>query len=323
MGVWVPAAILLLSLMLICGTIPPRLTRCCSEIWFLSLFGGFMRTDLHIHTTASDGCWTPERVLAEVQARGIGLFAITDHDSMDNVLPAERLAREAGLSFLRGVEINTLLEVDGEEHLFHVLAYGFDIDHPALALLLRENRVKLDWINDDVFHRLVAAGHKIDRDDYAAYEYDRGRGGWKVLNFLIDRGFCTDLDDYFRNLLAGLPTEWPAFPHSAEAIAVILEAGGVPILAHPGASMRRVGITVEMLDLFRDFDIGGLECYTHYHDEATTRFCLDWCDRHGLLVTGGSDCHGGFVGRELGVPAVDTTDLRLGELAERIIAVGA
>ncbi len=86
--------------------------------------------------------------------------------------------------------------------------------------------------------------------------------------------------------------------------------------------MRRSGITEEMLNLFLDFGVAGLECHTHYHDEATTRFCLDWCDRHGLLVTGGSDCHGGFVGRELGVPMVDTADLRLGELAERIVGAG-
>ena len=281
-----------------------------------------MRTDLHIHTTASDGCWTPEQVLVEVQARGIGLFAVTDHDSAANVRPSEVLAREAGLAFLRGVEINTLLKLDREEHLFHVLAYGFDPDHPTLAALLRENRAKLEQTNDDVFHCLVAAGYEVDVDDYAAYTYDLSRGGWKVLNFLIDRGFCTGVDDYFRRVLADLPVEWPTYPHPAQAIAAIRESGGVPILAHPGASMRRAGITEETLDLFSDFGIAGLECYTHYHDEATTRFCRDWCDRHGMLVTGGSDCHGGFVGRELGVPMVDSADLRLGELAERIVGAG-
>jgi hypothetical protein len=123
-------------------------------------------------------------------------------------------------------------------------------------------------MNEDVLRRLVATGHEIDLDDYAAYEYDPSRGGWKALNFLIDRGFCTGVGDYFRNLTAHLPVEWPAFPHPAEAI---------------------------------------------------TRFCLDWCVRRDLLITGGSDCHGGLVGRELGVPLVDTADLRLGELEERIV----
>ena len=277
-----------------------------------------MRADLHIHTIASDGCWTPERVCIEVQARNIGLFAVADHDSVDSLPSVRALAQEAGLAFLNGVEINSLLEND----LFHILAYGFDPSHPALAFLLRENHAKLNQINEDVLHRLVAAGYEIDLDDYAAYEYDLTRGGWKVLNFLIDSRFCTDVDDYFRNLIAKLPTVWPLFPHPAQAIAIIREAGGVPILAHPGASMRREGITEEKLNRFLDFGIAGLECYSHYHDEAMTRFCLDWCARHDLLVTGGSDCHGGFVGRELGVPIVDTADLRLGELAEHIIVAG-
>jgi predicted metal-dependent phosphoesterase TrpH len=275
-----------------------------------------MRADLHIHTIASDGCWTPERVVTEVQPRGIGLFAVTDHDSVASVSPVETLAREAGLAFLYGVEVNTLLE----EQLFHVLAYGFDLHHPALTMLLRENRAKLNQINDDTLYRLIGAGYEIDLDDYAAFEYDRTRGGWKVLNFLIDRGFCTNVHDYFGTLLADLPPKWPRFPHPAKAVAVIREAGGVPILAHPGASMRRTGISEEMLRLFLDLGVAGLECYSHYHDEATTRFFLDWCDRHDLLITGGSDCHGGFAGRELGMPVVDTADLRLGELAERIIA---
>ena len=146
---------------------------------------------------------------------------------------------------------------------------------------------------------------------------DDAGDGLQALNFLIDRGFCTGPRDYFDQLVAPLPTEWPLFPHPADAIAVIREAGGASILVHPGASMRRTGITEETLRSFLDFGIAGLECYAHYHDEATTRFFLDWCDRHDLLITGGSLSHGGFVGRELGVPVVDTADLRLGELAER------
>ena len=93
----------------------------------------------------------------------------------------------------------------------------------------------------------------------------------------------------------------------------------MPILAHPGASLHHKGVSDETLRPFLEWGVAGLECYSQYHDEPTTRFCLDWCARHDLLVTGGSDCHGGFVKRELGVPAVDTADMRLGELEERII----
>lgn len=273
-----------------------------------------MRADLHIHTVASDGCWTPEQVVVEVQARGIGLFAVADHDSVASVRPAETLALQAGVAFLRGVEVSTSL--DG--HLFHMLAYGFELDNPAWLTLLRQNRAKLDRASEDTLHLLRAAGHAIDLGDYAGYEYDHSRGGWKALNFLIDRGFCTGVGDYFRNLVAHLPSVLPPFLHPAEAVIAIRRAGGVPILAHPGASLRHAGVTSETLRPFLDFGVAGLECYSCYHDEATTRFCLDWCARHGLLITGGSDCHGGFVGRELGVPPVDTAGLRLGELEDRI-----
>jgi len=274
-----------------------------------------MRADLHIHTTASDGCWPPERVVAEVAARSIGIFAIADHDTVANVPATETLARESGLAFLRGVELSTSMN----GRMFHVLAYGFDLASPALSALLRENRGRMAQYNEDIIHGLIEAGYPIDATDYAAYEHDPIRGGWKGLNFLIDQGLCTGVRDFFDTLMAGLSLKMPAFPHPAEAVTVIREASGLPILAHPGSSLRYAGVTAESLRPFLQFGIAGMECYSQYHDEATTRFCLDWCARHDLLVTGGSDCHGGFVGRELGVPIVDSADLRLGELEERII----
>jgi predicted metal-dependent phosphoesterase TrpH len=274
-----------------------------------------MRADLHIHTTASDGCWPPERLIIELQARTIGLFAIADHDSVASLPRAETLAREAGLAFLHGVEISTAL--DG--HLFHVLAYGFDRDDPALAVLLEENEARLLRSNEETIRRLINTGFQIDLDDYIAYNHDRTRGGWKALNFLIDRGFCDGVRDYFEHLVAHGLTERPSFPHPADVVGVIREAGGVPVLAHPGVSLRHAGLSDETLCPFLEFGIAGLECYSPSHSDATTRLCLDWCARHDLLVTGGSDCHGGFVGRELGVPAVETIDLRLGELEGRIV----
>ncbi|MBU0704238.1 MAG: PHP domain-containing protein [Chloroflexi bacterium] len=274
-----------------------------------------MRADLHIHTTASDGCWPPERVVAEVESRSIGLFAIADHDTIASVPAAETLAQERGLAFLRGVEVSTRMN----GRMFHVLAYGFDLEAPALSALLRENRARMEQYNEDIIHGLIEAGYPIDAGDYAAYENDNTRGGWKGLNFLIDQGLCAGVRDFFDTLMAGLSLEMPAFPHPAEAVTAIREAGGLPILAHPGMSLRHTGVTQDTLRPWLESGIAGAECYSQYHDETTTRFCLDWCARHEMLVTGGSDCHGGFVGRELGVPVVDSADLRLGELEERII----
>jgi len=274
-----------------------------------------MRVDLHIHTTASDSCWTPQQVVEGIKSLGVGLFAVTDHDTTASVNIAGALAREAGLAFLTGVEISTIVE----ERLFHILGYGIDISEPVLAKLIQENRAKLEATDEDDIHYLISLGYTLDLEAYAAYEYERSRGGWKSLNYLIDHGFCKDLRDYMHNIRAKLPQEWPDFVHPTEAIAAIRRAGGTPILAHPGASLKHSGVTETTLAPFLDYGIAGLECYSKYHSDETTAFCIDWCTRHNQLITGGSDYHGGFVNRQLGFPVVDIADLRLGELESKII----
>jgi predicted metal-dependent phosphoesterase TrpH len=273
-----------------------------------------VRVDLHLHTCASDGRWTPQQLVTEVRRAGIGLFAVTDHDSLGSLAEAARLARARGLGFLSGVELSSRL--DGQ--LLHLLAYGFDPADPAMASFVAANEARLVRADDEAVRVLVEAGYPISYDDYVAYHWDRRRGGWKSYNFLLDRGFCHGVWDYFDRLFgADRPHPEPEFPAPEEVIATARTAGAVVILAHPGAHFYN-GLDVQGLDRLVEMGVQGLECYSFHHDEARTRRFLDYCRRRDLLVTGGSDCHGGFVKRPLGVPPVFTRDLRLGALAGRI-----
>ncbi len=277
-----------------------------------------MRVDLHIHTTASDGCWTPEEVVAGVQAEGIGMFAVTDHDTVGNVLTTEALAQEAGLAFLRGVEISTT--ADGR--LFHILGYGIDPTDARLLAALKKNQDKLESTDDHDIRQLIALGYDIEYDDYLAYDYDRRRGGFKSLRFLIDRGICADVGDFFETIRAQLNHHWPNFIHPREAVRLIQAAGGAAVLAHPGASLEPVGgVRAETLAPFLAYGIEGVECHSQYHDGATTQRCVDWCREHDLLITGGSDYHGGFVHRALGKPEIALEDLHLGRLTPQVSSV--
>jgi len=278
-----------------------------------------VKVDLHIHTQASDGTWTPAQVVERVRAAGIGLFAVTDHDSIDNVATTEALVCGSGLRFLRGVEVSTTLNGS----LYHVVAYGIDLaataGSAALRRLLRTNRRQLEDSNLESLCVLLRDGFPIDLAAYEAYENDQARGGWKGLNFLVDQGLCAGVGDYFGRIFNdSRPVPFPTFPPPAEVIQTIGGAGGVPILAHPGANL--LPTSDEALEAFRQVGIRGLECYATYHDAADTRRYVDWCRRHDLLVTGGSDCHGEFIpSRKLGLPPIDLADLRLGELEDRII----
>lgn len=272
-----------------------------------------MRVDLHIHSTASDGRWPPEQLIHSVRRAGIGLFAVADHDTVANVLPVEQAVRGSGLGFIRAVEISTMLN----GHNFHILGYGLDPHHPELLHLLSENRENMESMNRQAIEVLRAAGYDISHDEYESYEDDPLRGGWKALNLFIDRGFCSDVDDFFRRLFTGdMALTMPGFASSDEAIRVIHDAGGKAVCAHPAYSAQH---DLTRLDQLVDQRLDGLECYSPYHDQATTQRLVGYCRARELLITAGSDCHGGFVDRALGQPEAHVDDLNLDALLDHII----
>jgi predicted metal-dependent phosphoesterase TrpH len=280
-----------------------------------------VRVDLHIHTTASDGCWSPEQLVEQVERVGIGCFAVADHDTIGSVERAHVLARARGLEFVRGVEISSKL--DGR--LMHVLAYGYDPACEVFGRFLQENARRLSDYNDELVWMLIDAGYALDYAEYLEYRWDRHRGGWKSLNFLIDKGLCRDVHSFFNELFVEeLAVHFPEFPPPAEVVGLILEADGIPVWAHPANSLSKNGQNPpaddeEIVARMVDAGVQGLECFTCHHDDEWTRRCLEWAARYDLLVTGGSDSHGGFVGRQLGRPVVHLDDLRLGGIAERIL----
>lgn len=271
-----------------------------------------MRVDLHIHSTASDGTWTPEQIVEQVCQAGIGLFAVADHDSIDNVRATEALADVRGLHFIRAVEVSS----SWNKQSIHILGYGINLDDAELLAMIDENYRKLASVDDQSIHKLIAAGYDLSFEEFVAYQNDPMRGGWKALNFMIDKGICSGVKDFFGRLFVGeMALDYPAFADPAEAIRIIHRAGGTAVWAHPGNNVLNGRTADEIFDYMRAIGIDGLECYTPYHDAALTARCLDFCRRHGLLITAGSDCHGSFVPeRVLGQPHVSLSQLDLGPL---------
>lgn len=270
--------------------------------------------DLHLHTTASDGRWPPGQLVGEVKRAGIGFFAVTDHDSLESLAETAELVGGSGLRFLPGVELSSRLNGQG----YHLLAYGVDPDNRALRELAAANRARLAGSGDEAIRLLGGNGYRISLDNYADYTWDRRRGGWKGLNFLIDQGICADVHEYFR-IFDEIDHPQAEFPPVDEVVSVAQQASGVVVLAHPGASFYN-GVDTARLDLLVEMGVSGLECFSFHHDEATTRGFLEYCNSRNLLITGGSDCHGGFAGRAIGVPPVLQSDLRLGRLEECVLS---
>ena len=275
------------------------------------------KTDLHIHTAASDGTWEPERLILEIKQAGIGFFAVTDHDTTAGVPTVQKQAREEGLVFIPGVEVSSTYQ--GE--LFHILGYGINLAHQPLLELLRSNTDMMIQKDDNTILMLIENGYSIDFQDYLKYEDVSGRGGWKALNYLIETGVCRDVGDFFKRIFNGdRKMPFPIFQEPREVIAEIQDAGGVPVLAHPAGNMNGMLDLQETLENFRLWGIQGIECYHPEHTPEKARFCVEWCLEKGLDITGGSDCHGDFITRRrLGLPDITIQQLKLERLQKWLI----
>jgi predicted metal-dependent phosphoesterase TrpH len=269
-----------------------------------------MKIDLHMHTKdGSDGHMTTEEVFAEASRRAVDVIAITDHDSIRVQKQARALADHYGMRYLYGVELNvTFAHPDyrkGKPTSLDFLGYQIDPDDEPLGRKLeelaayREKRaVKiLDNLNRELRKEGVSELTAADMEAIQA-TVDGSMGRPHIANYLIKKGIVADKQEAFDRYL--VRCDVPKLPLSLdEASQLIHGAGGKLVLAHPndtnGTSLisftrslpeQQAIISSSMLDR-----IDGVECWHSRHDQETSQSYLKFARDHGLLVTGGSDCH--------------------------------
>jgi predicted metal-dependent phosphoesterase TrpH len=251
-----------------------------------------MFADLHLHTRFSDGTYSPEELVGHARRHGLAAMALTDHDTVEGCGLAAAACVAAGIEFLTGTELTA--EQNGEE--IHVLGYLFDPLHPRLAAelgkfqLVRQQRVR------EMVARLNEMGVALDVEAVFALANCRAPGRPHVARAMVKAGLCGSLDEAFERFLKKNRPAWvPKFKMSApEAIALIHEAGGVAVLAHPGLNR-----TDDVISGMVEAGLDGIECFHTKHSTVTAEHYLELADQYHLLVTGGSDCHGMNKGKPL------------------------
>ena len=255
--------------------------------------------DLHSHTTASDGTFTPRELVQEAVRRGVRVLGVTDHDSTDGIAPAlDEAARHPPLEIVPGIEINC--DVEGAE--VHVLGYYVDYEAAWFQDFCRAQREERRARVARMAARLAELGMPVDVDEVYALVREGSVGRPHVAQVMVDRGYVASVREAFdKYLAAGKPANVPRRRLApADAVRLIRKAGGVPVFAHPGLSDRD-----EMIPALIAAGLMGLECYYSAHSAVRTAGYLKLCSDHGLVATGGSDFHGPKVrAAALGVPAV-------------------
>ncbi len=268
-----------------------------------------MIIDLHIHSKSSDGALAVDEVIAEAKRRHIGFMSITDHDSIGCQEAAVKLAGQAGIRYVTGVELNVTFAHprfrEGKAVPLDFLGYQFDATNKALKTKLeqmaayREERAAkiLGNLNAEFEKKGIT---KLTTGDFEEIQasVDGVLGRPHIADYLVRKGIVKSRQEAFDRYL--VKCDAPKFPlYLEEASRLVRAAGGKLVLAHPndphGTSLAALTKSLpEQTEIMAESmmaHIDGVECWHSRNDAQTTNHYVHFAKDHGLLMTGGSDCH--------------------------------
>jgi predicted metal-dependent phosphoesterase TrpH len=241
--------------------------------------------DLHLHTIFSDGTYTPQELISESVEAGLAAIAVVDHDTIEGISPAIEIAKMENIEILPGIELSA--EYEGCE--VHIL--GYLVDYKRKDLLekletLKKNRIERIY---KIVDKLKDMGVILEPEDIFSIAGGGTVGRLHVARAMLKKGKVDSLFEAFQKYIGDKnPAYVLGFRFSpSEAIKLIKDAGGIPVLAHPYTLNND-----ELILKFIDYGLMGLEVYYPEHTQGMTNFYLNLAKEYNLLITGGSDCHG-------------------------------
>jgi len=261
---------------------------------------------------------TPARLLQEAQARGVQVLALTDHDTTDGLAEAAAAGRARGIDVIPGVEINT----DVGPHEVHILGYFVDHTRAAFQEFLGRMRAGRIARAEEMVRRLAALGAPVSWERVQVIAAGAAVGRPHVARALLEAGWVGTNQEAFALYLG---RSGPAYVARLKltpegAVEEIRRAGGVPVLAHPG--WPQSGPIIERVPQLVAHGLAGIEAYYPDHTAEMTAAYLDVARRYGLVVTGGTDYHGGGIATRVPLGSVALPPEVVPELRARWARLG-
>lgn len=246
--------------------------------------------DLHVHTTASDGQYTPSQIIEFAHNKNIGVIAITDHDTVAGIEEGKKAAKKLGVTFVPGTELNISFPT-GE---FHLLGLGFKQISPSLTTLLETLVKNRELRNVQIIEKMREGGVDITLEEMQTDFPNTVLGRPHFAAELVKKKVVKTRQQAFDRYLAkGRPWYVQRVGSNLdEAIVAIKESGGVPVIAHPMSLYLSWGKLPDALQDFYERGVMGLEAF---HPGARVTECLrleELGRKIGYFITAGSDFHG-------------------------------
>ncbi len=242
--------------------------------------------DLHIHTYFSDGTMSPGEVVQAAVKAGLSAIALADHDTIDGIMPAREAAEPLGLEVISGVELSS--EDHGKD--IHILGYFFDLqDSPLVRKLGEIQQGRMERMHKMISKLAQMGVGDISFEEVCGQLRSDAVGRLHLARTLLKRGHVRSLEEAFVKYLGeGAPAYFPKFKQTPlEAIRLIKDSGGVAVMAHPMLTRKD-----ELIPEFVRAGLDGIEAYYPNCSMEIANFYVGIAEKHGLVVSGGSDAHG-------------------------------
>lgn len=246
--------------------------------------------DLHTHSNRSDGTFEPEELVRRAAERELEVVALTDHDTTDGLEEAVSAGVELGVEVVPGVELSAELERTS----VHVLCYWPDLSNADLQAELTRLRDDRFRRGEQMVEKLQALGFSIRFERVRAIAAGGNIVRPHVAQAMVEAGIVDTEKEAFDLYIAdGKPAHVPKHAlDPVDATRLILDAGGICVLAHPGMWGDQTSVPEDLIERMAAAGMQGLEVDHTDHDEAARAHYRTVAERLGLVATGGSDCHG-------------------------------
>ena len=246
-----------------------------------------MLIDLHTHTTASDGTFAPNDLIALAKQKKVEILSITDHDAVDGLDELANLPEE--LVFISGVEISAEFP-----KTLHILGYGFDEKNQALRKTLNDLQEFRKNRNLKMINKMKKYGFDISWEELKEEAKGEIVGRPHFANIMFRKGYVDTYQEAFdKYLKKGAPLYLNKKRLEPDkAIELILNADGIPVMAHPYQTKLDDKELEKLVKQLKDFGLMGIEVFYSQHSDKQIKQYLEYSQKYDLLITGGSDFHG-------------------------------
>lgn len=267
-----------------------------------------MKVDLHTHTNYSDGDLSPNELIKYAKEEGIEVLAITDHDTLNGI---KNIKNNYGIKIINGIEFSCKVD----KGRMHLLGYGIDINN-------KELNDKINELRDNSLNTLLSIIVQIKVDYGIVFKYDDIKelinsnhhlGIPDLARLLMKYGYVNTVQEAFDKYLNDAydkirgTNKWLTYD---EAIKLIINSGGIPVLAHPKSLNLSKKELLILIKNMISFGLKGIEVIHSSHNEEDIKLYLDIVNELNLLISGGSDYHGKITKPNIEIGKINNEDIK-------------